>query len=78
MDNKIVATAVDRTMLSYTKSGLKGDEYQRQELREMVTAYIQAEIQNGRCDPDTLVAGALKHLVSLENRPPLQDRAPAP
>jgi hypothetical protein len=70
MDNKIVATAVDRTMLTYTKRGLKGDEDQRQGLRELLTAYIQGEIQNGCSDPDLLVAAALKHLVSLEDKPP--------
>lgn len=78
MDNKIIATAVDRTMLTYTKKGLKGDEDQRQELRELVTAYIQGEIQAGQSDADLLVAGALKHLVSLEDKPVRQDRDPLP
>jgi len=72
MDTSIVATVVDRTIVTYTKAGLKGDQDQRQQLREIVTAYLQTEIQNGRCDPDTLVAGALKHLLSLEGKPQAQ------
>lgn len=70
MSNSIVGTALDRAIATYTSMGLRGDEDQRQSLREAVRDFIQDMFDKGQHDQDRLVVGALKHLVSLENRPP--------
>ena len=57
-------------MASYTMRGLKGDEQQRQQLRETVRKHMQGEIARGEEDVDRLVASALKHLVAAEDKRP--------
>ena len=68
MDTKTVKAAVDRTLATYTKLGLKGDEEYRDQLREVVTSYIERLNQRGEQDPEQLVALTLRHLRSLEPR----------
>jgi len=68
MDSKIVKAAVDRVIATYTSLGLKGDEEYRQELREIVTSYVERLVQHRERDVDQLVADSLRHLRSLEAR----------
>ena len=72
MSTDVVANAVDRTIVTYTKMGLRGDQERRQMLREIAKEYIQGMFEQGQQDQDKLVVDALKHLVSLEGRPPLR------
>jgi hypothetical protein len=70
MDPKCVTAVVDRALMTYTAMGLRGDQEQRQALRDTVIEYISARIERGEHDAERLVVSALKHLVALENRDP--------
>jgi hypothetical protein len=70
MDTRIVKAAADRVLAAHTDMGLRGDPEHRQQLREAVTAYIERLVQHGELGVDELVARALKHLRSLEERKP--------
>ena len=68
MDARIVKAAVDRTLVTNTRTGLKGDQEQRQQLREAVTSYVERLVQHGQQNVEELVAAALRNLRSLETR----------
>jgi hypothetical protein len=68
MDARIVKAAVDRIIATHTHMGLKGDEEHRQQLREAVTSYVERLVQHGEQSVDELVANALRHLRSLQER----------
>ena len=70
MDARIVKAAVDRVLAAHTNLGLKGDAEHRQQLHEDVTSYIERLVQHGEHGVDELVANALRHLRSLEEREP--------
>ena len=72
MDNRSVSAAVDRAITTYTMMGLRGDQEQRQALRENVTVHIRKQFDKGQHDIDRLTVLALKHLVSLEDRDPVR------
>ena len=73
MNNNMLASAIDRTITSYTMMGRRHDQRRRQLLRGTVATHIQDQVDQGQHDLDLLVLSALKHLVSLEDdRPQLR------
>ncbi len=74
MDQNSISATVDRALLTYIMMGKSSDDARRQMLLVTAADYIRANLEKGETDPERLEMLALKHLVSLEQRPPLRIR----